>query len=357
VWFLAAAAATAQSLAPGGWAGRDLSAFPLPVSGYDVYMLGEVHGVRETVAVFAQYLAKLYEQAGLRDVALEEKPAYEGDAQAYTEGKSDRVPAPLCLRAGVLEAIRRFNQAHSAGPVRVHLVDIDLNAAAIRDHLLALRRQVPGAAAVKVPAAGAIAARGLVTVAALDRLASAPAIQRELRTVRHSIRTLQLGLDVAAGQFKGSPYLDDREDAIVANITDVLRDQRRPLLALYGNDHVSKTLLRNGGPRQDSDFPPAALRLERAGIRVFSLVTLPLDGRSNWRGRESGLLWTAADGSLSSGETLDRVFARAPGTAILYIDPAREPVRLPSQDLTRSGADAFLLFARGTPAEDRCPAR
>ena len=42
---------------------------------------------------------------------------------------------------------------------------------------------------------------------------------------------------------------------------------------------------------------------------------------------------------------------------ILYIDPKQERVKLPSQDLTRSGADAFLLFAHGTPAEDRCAVR
>src|SRR5690349_11484142 len=95
------------------------------------------------------------------------------------------------------------------------------------------------------------------------------------------------------------PYLDDREDAILSNIIDMVRNQhRQAVLALYGNDHVSKTLLKNGGPKQDSDFLPVALRLDRAGIKVFSVVTFPLAGSSNWRGREGKMMWTASDGSL-----------------------------------------------------------
>src|SRR5260370_19621606 len=79
--YVLAVSGPAQELRPGVWAGRDLSAFPLPVSGYDVYMVGEMHGVKETVEVVMQYLARLYEGACLRDVALEEKSAYQRDAQ------------------------------------------------------------------------------------------------------------------------------------------------------------------------------------------------------------------------------------------------------------------------------------
>ncbi|MGI8553118.1 MAG: hypothetical protein ACR2PL_20375 [Dehalococcoidia bacterium] len=322
-------------------------------------MVGELHGVKETVGIFVQYLAKLYEGAGLRDVALEEKSAYQGDAQAYVEGKSNTVPEPLCLRAGVLDAIRYFNEGRKASElIHVHLVDIDLNTEVIRDHLLTLKKQIPTAAAVSVPSVAGIKAHGLEAVAALQRLTNDEEILGELRTVAHSIRAYQQGLDVSTGVAKGSPYLDDREDAIVSNIIDMLHNQHgRPVLALYGNDHVSKTLLHNGGPKQNTDFPPAALRLNRAGIKVFSVVTIPLTGRSSWRGHEGELMWTASDGSLSSGETLDIVLASSPASTLLYIDPRREPVKLPSQDLSRSRADAFLLFAHGTPAENRCAVR
>jgi hypothetical protein len=356
---LAALGAAALELRPGVWASRDVSALPLPVSGYDLYMIGELHGVRENEAVLIAYLTKLYAEAGLRDVALEEQPAYRREAQAYVAGESKSLPERLCLRAGIFDALRRFNEGRSgSGLVQVHLVDIDLNANAIRDHLLALKQQIPGSDAARVPAAGEIKAQGEATVATLERLTSDAAMRAELRTVRHSIRAHQQGLDGSTGPVKGSPYLDDREDAIVSNLTELLHSrQGRPVLALYGSDHVSKNVLHNGGPSQDKDFPPAALRMERAGIKVFSMVTLPLTGRSNWRGREGELMWTASDGSLASGETLDRVLASSAETAFLYIDPKREKVRLPSQDLTRSGADAFLLFARGTASENRCAAR
>jgi hypothetical protein len=350
-------AGLAQELHSGVWGGRDLSTFPLPVSGYDVYMVGELHGVKENVDVLIQYVAKLHDEAGLREVALEEKPVYERDAQAYVEGRSNAVPSPLCLRAAILEAIRRFNEGRKPGDLlHVRLVDIDINGGSIREHLLRLKQQVSGAEAVSVPGVTAIKVRGLETVAALERLTTDPDVLAQLRTVRHSIRAYQQGLEADAGPPKGSPYLDDREDAIVSNIRDILRrEPGRPLLAFYGNDHVSKTALHNGGPKQDRDFDPAALRLARAGVKVFSVVTIPLTGSRNWRGSREDLFWSANDASLSNGETLDAVLAGS-GSAFLYIDPKRERVKLPSQDLTRSGADAFLLFAHGTAAESRCAA-
>jgi hypothetical protein len=356
--FVILVAAPAQELSPGVWASSDISALPLPISGYDVYMVGELHGVKETEGILLQYLARLYEGAGLRDVALEDKSAYQRDAQAYVEGKSKTLPAPLCLRAGVLDAIRRFNEGRKGSElIHVHLVDIDFNAEAIREHLLTLKKQIPGSETLSVPALGGIKAHGLETVATLQRLTKDQEILGELRTLGHSIRAYQQGMDGGTGDVKGSPYLNDREDAAASNIIDMHNQHGLPVLVLYGNDLVSKVPLHNGGPNQDTDFPPLALRLDRAGIKVFSLVTFPLAGRSNWRGHEGELMWTASDGSLSNGLTLDRVLASDPASKFLYIDPRREPVKLPSQDLTRSRADAFLLLAHGTPAENRCAVR
>jgi hypothetical protein len=354
--FVVAFAGLAQELRPESGEAVTL-AFPLPVSGYDVYMVGELHGVKETEGILLQYLARLYEGAGLRDVALEDKSAYQRDAQAYVEGKSKTLPAPLCLRAGVLDAIRRFNEGRKGSElIHVHLVDIDFNAEAIREHLLTLKKQIPGSETLSVPALGGIKAHGLETVSTLQRLTKDQEILGELRTLGHSIRAYQQGMDGGTGDVKGSPYLNDREDAAASNIIDLHNQHGLPVL-LYGNDHVSKVPLHNGGPNQDTDFPPLALRLDRAGIKVFSLVTFPLAGRSNWRGHEGELMWTASDGSLSNGLTLDRVLASDPASKFLYIDPRREPVKLPSQDLTRSRADAFLLLAHGTPAENRCAVR
>jgi hypothetical protein len=42
---------------------------------------------------------------------------------------------------------------------------------------------------------------------------------------------------------------------------------------------------------------------------------------------------------------------------VLHVAPKQERVMLPSQDLTRSGPDAFLLIATGTAMANRCVAR
>ncbi len=116
----------------------------------------------------------------------------------------------------------------------------------------------------------------------------------------------------------GSPYLDDREEAISSNIIDLLRNQhRRAVLALYGSDHVSRTRRKDGGEQRDREFSPVALRLEEAGVKVFSAVTFPLAGRWRWRGHEEEMLWAANDGSLADGETLDRVLASVPEATLL----------------------------------------
>ena len=99
-----------------------------------------------------------------------------------------------------------------------------------------------------------------------------------------------------------------------------------------------------------------ALRLKQAGVNAFSVVTFPLAGRSFWRGRPYAFDWTAIDGHLSSGETLDAIWTAAPSAEFLYIDPTRERVSLPSQDLIKMTVDAFLLLRSGTPLRNRCGA-
>jgi len=346
-------------LRPGVWADRDLTALPLPVSGYQVYLLGELHGVKETEDILIQYLARLYTGTGLRDVALEEKAVYEREALAYVSGRSSTVPEALCLRSGVLQAIRRFNKGRNENElIRVHLVDVDSPATAIRQHLLAIQKQVAGAAAVRVPDASDIKKHGSETVDALKRLAVGDQVRAELRTVQYSIGAYQHGLEGGTQDVKGSPYLDDREEAISRNIQDLLRNRdSRAVLALYGFDHVSKSSRKDGGEDRDRDFSPLALRLQQAGVRVFSVVTFPLSGRSRWRGHEAELPWTARDASLENRETLDRVLAALPQLALLYVDPRRQRIRLPSKDVSAFLVDAFLLFPTATGMEDDCATR
>jgi hypothetical protein len=336
-----------------------VGALPLPVSGFEVYLVGELHGVKENEEILIEYLARLYSESGLRDVAIEEDAVYQRDAQAYVEGRSSVLPQPLCLREGVLRALRSFNEGKGDELVRVHLVDIDSPAAAIRQHLLAIKERIPDAEAMRVPSETEIRERGPETVAALKRLAAGGRELSELRTIEHSIGAYQQGLEVGTTHhFKGSPYLDDREQAIATNILELVRSRSgRTVLALYGTDHVSRSRRKDGGAERNREFSPLALRLVDAGAKVFSLMTVPLSGRWSWRGRAGEMFWTPKDGHIEGGETLDRVLAAAPEAKWLYVDRARQRLTLPSQDMTAFDVDAYLLFAGATPMDDHCATR
>jgi hypothetical protein len=353
-----ATAGSAQEPRPGVWAVNDASALPLPVSGYRVYLMGEMHGVKENAAIFGQYLSKLNTAGGLRDVAIEEKSVYERDAQAYVEGRSSSIPAELCLRANIIDTVRQLNQRRAVDQlIRIHLVDIDSPADAIRRHLQMIKEKVAGET-VSVPDVAAIRTSGLKTVEELRRLPASGAFLGELRTIEHSIRALQMGFEVDIGQAKGSTYLDDREDAVAANIRDVLAaEDAHGVLGFYGDDHVAKVRRKDGGPDRNLAFAPMALRLQESGVKVFSVATFPLSGRFSWRGQQGEMMWTAQDGSMANGETMDKFLAKFQHPALLYVDPKQERVILPSQDVTRSGPDAFLLITTGTAMENRCAAR
>ena len=351
------ATASDSRIRPGVWAASQPDALPLPTRGYQAYLTGEMHGVQENAEFQLQYLELLHRTSGLRDIAIEERGVFEKDAQAFIDGRSDSLPPSLCLRIDLLEGIRKLNaQLPQDARIRVHLTDIDSPAGAIRRHLAELQKQI--GAAVPVPEESALRGHGIEAVEKLKRSTSDSATQSELRTVELSIRALQQGLEFDVGPPKGSPYLEPREEAVARNIVDLIRLRGTPsLLVVYGLDHVSRTQRKDGGPDRNQPFPPMALRLEQAGIRIFTAMTLPLTGRTFWRGQSSEVYWTASDAHLASGETLVKVLASAPAGSRLFIDPKREHVRLPADDMMKMEVDGILLFPTGVPMRNRCVAR
>jgi hypothetical protein len=341
---------------PGIWTADDAATLPLPASGYQVYLIGELHGVQENTAAFAAHLTILV-RSGLRDVAIEEDSVYERAAQAYVAGRLDRLPEQLCLRAGVLDVVRSFNSSRSPDNlIRVHLVDIDTPASAIHRHLAMVREQMPGVPSPPVSDVKELKDQGLRTVDALKRaLTLDNSLHNELRTIRYSILAYRDGLEVDVGQPKGSPYLESREQAIAANIKSVLAEPDcRGILVQYGSDHVSKVNRKDGGPNRNSTFAPMALRLERDGVKVYSLLTIPLSGNWQWRGRKGEMFWGPSDVRLSTGERLDEVLTSVQQHKFVFVDPKVERLRLPSHDLNGFRVDANLLFATGTPLQDQC---
>ncbi len=356
LWSTALLCSGAKEVRPGVWAGQQVAELPLPSTGYQVYMVGELHGVQENEAFQLQYLEKLQSSIGVRDVAIEEDAVYEEQAQAFVEGRAETLPEALCLRAGILNGIRRMNSSNPKALIRVHLIDVDSPASAIRQHLLSLKKRIDKVEAVEIPGASDIRQRGLAVVVRLKRLAVSPSVRTELRTVEHSIRANKEGLEVGIGRPKGSPYLEDREQAITSNIEDLVSGSN-PLLVLYGSDHLSRRQRKDGGPQRDQPLWPVAHRLEQAGIKIYTLITFPLSGRSFWRGDKSELPWMASDGRLASGETLDKVLAAVPEAQYLFVDAKRERARVPSQDVSNYGADSYVLFRSATEMTNYCALR
>ncbi|MBZ5532573.1 MAG: hypothetical protein LAO20_14165 [Acidobacteriia bacterium] len=350
--------AKAQEIRPGVWAGSKVESLSLPTQGYQAYLIGELHGIEETADFLLQYLALLHKTSGLRDVALEEKSVYEDQAQAYVEGRSDTLPVTLCLRVGILGRIRTLNAGlQESERIRVHFVDIDSPAPAIRQHLIALKKQIPQAAGARIPAADQIKTHGLQTVAQLKRFPLDSRVSSELRTVESSIRAYQQGFEVGTGQLTGSPYLEEREQAVASNIEDLVHTREVPaLLVLYGADHITKAMRTDGGTARNQPFAPMALRLEQAGVKIFCIETLPLAGDTFWRGRHQPVYYEAKDNRLASGETLDRVLASAPQAQFIYV-PQRQRVVLAPQDANKWVIDALILFPSGTPMTNHCQAR
>jgi hypothetical protein len=225
--------AASQEIRPGVSAAQQPETLPLPTQGYEAYLVGEFHGLEENEEFQIQYLRQLHRVSSLRDVAIEEDAVYENDAQAFVDGKSDVLPSPLCLRAGVLYGIRRLNTELSKDArICIHLIDIDSPAVA---HLAAIKKRLR-ANHVSIPTKSAIKKHGLEAAAQLKLVATDSATLSELRTVELSILAYQQGLEVDIGSPKGSPYLDSREQAIADNIVDLIRIRRTPsLLVLYGS--------------------------------------------------------------------------------------------------------------------------
>lgn len=91
---------------------------PLPTSGYDMYVMGEWHGICEIQLLFLDYLKTLHETAGVCDIILEEDQVYERDANQYVSGVADTLCANLCLRTNILTSVREYNETPQGPYIR-----------------------------------------------------------------------------------------------------------------------------------------------------------------------------------------------------------------------------------------------
>lgn len=366
-----ATAAIEMEARPGVYISNDPNDFPFPVSGYEVYFVGEAHGNPQTKQVFQTYLERLYGEAGVRDVILEEDQVFETEANAYVQGSADGFPHNLCLRADILGQIREFNAALPAGEkVRVHLVDVDSPLPSIYQHIRDLHRQLgSAAAAISIPELAEFTnwspkqRKDLITAlkkAAADR----PAILNELETVDLSSKWYTMGnrLDenVPVGLQKYFGPL--REDVMTKNVRYVLAERKgSPFLVFFGGGHGMKT----------SEFLGEGLtswgqRLNDGGIKVYSLSILGASGKGFWHGRpleykEGTQRYEGVDGyRFEDGTSLSSLFEAYPDREILYADlrtGGNAKIGLPSvyPDIPASQVyDGLVIFKEFTPMEDAC---
>jgi hypothetical protein len=334
--------------------------------------VGETHGNPQTKQVFQSYLKRLYKEADVRDVILEEDQAYETEANEYLLGIADALPHNLCLRADILGQIREFNAALPAAEekVRVHLVDIDSPLPTIYLHLQELHQQLGSAAAsISLPTLVAFTdwspnqRKDLVTELK-KASADQPAILDELETVDLSLKWYNMGnrLDENIPIGLQKYFGPIREDVITKNVQSVLSELKgHPILVFFGGGRGMKT----------SDFLGEGLtswaqRLNDNETKVYSLSILGASGKGFWHGqsfdyKEEVQRYEEVDGyRFEDGASLRSWFETYPDRGILYADLRTDEnakIGLPSvyPDIPASQVyDGLVIFKKFTPMENAC---
>jgi hypothetical protein len=368
---------TENEVRPGVYMSNDPAEFSYPTSGYRVYFVGESHGNRETKLVFREYLKKLYEDAGLRDVILEEDQSYESDANAYVHGQVDQLAEGLCLRNDILNHIREFNASLPENQqVVVHLVDVDSPFPIIHKHLMELKDQIGSDAdAIQVPRSSDLRnwnsqQRADLIMELQDIAANRPEILNGLDTVSLSLDWFFLGnrMDTrmpaaAGGQAFFAPI---REDVITKNIEFLLNQLKdKPVLAFFGANHGMKT--QGFAELPIEGFETWVERLTLSGVPVYSVTINALAGEGYWRGdtftyeAPGEQQYEGVDGyRFGDGTTLVSLFETHPDRQILFVDLATEDntdVQLPKSYLDIPASqlyDGLILFKEFTPMENAC---
>lgn len=353
---------------PGTFVSNDTTSLPFPTSGYTVYIVGETHGNRETKQLFRSYLKSLYDEAGLRDVILEEDQAFETDANTYVHGKTDLLADGLCLRADILSQIREFNATLPEGQkVNVHLVDVDSPMPVIYQHVAELHQQLgPAAASIPLPSLSDFNTESpkqrYAWLAELQTAAEdQPAILHGLETVHLSLQWYALGNRMGTAQVTGmrTKFAPLREDTIVQNVQYVIEHlDGKPVLAFFGLVHGMKDTTNMDMPGEG--FKTWAQRLVETGVPVYSMFLDGLSGEGYWREETFRYGDGVPEYKFADGLAVVSLFADYPSAKIIYADLRNQDnqnVQLPllMSDVPASKAfDALVIFKEFTPMENEC---
>lgn len=357
--------ATPESLSivrPGIYTAHNVEELPLPTAGYQIYLIGEIHGIAEVHQLTIAYL-KMLHAAGLRDVFLEESQGYEKDANKFVSGETGVLITGLCLRSDVLEGIRAFNQTLPPNEeVRVHLVELDSTPTAVYTHLLDIQHRLGASAQnIVIPSFGEFQHwREADMTILVDRLGNAPGvtsqIRQELDTIRDSIRWVH-AVSMDDYPIIAPPEIASmREARITQNIQHLLADlEDKPVLALYGGFHAQKKANKTFG-----QTTPWAQRLSEKGIKIYALFAAGMYGTAYWRGQTSSqgiqpdeLLFLPPE-----GVSLEVLLGDSPDYAVVYIDLHSDTAANLiwfSGNRISDRYDGLILFREFSPMVDACP--
>jgi hypothetical protein len=367
---------------PGVYVTSELGTIPLPVSGYDVYLVGEApHAFCQVCILTAEYLRLLQETIGLQDLILEEPQVYERPFNEFVLGRTDTLPSHSRRWIGILLEVRALNERlPDADKIRLHLLDVDRSSWEIYSHLQAVREEIGAAAEpIEIPSRYEFEKWSLVDMLALaDQLVEAAEDQApilsELTTVKRSIEFIHAEPLSQEEPLSGRVRVGIRESTIEGNIKHLLAAlDGRSVLGLYGAWHTQK--------RQSQSVyafeRPLAQRLTESGVNVYSLFVTGIRGRVGIGDENSMALRTDLNQiRFADDTTLGAVLETTPDHDLVYIDLRLEPnaaIRLgvlaavnwaeagrfagiDYQDaLAGEAYDGIILFGEVTPVQDACP--
>lgn len=281
-------------LRPGVYVADDASALSLPTFGYDVYTIGEVHGLREVQFLFLDYLKRLHERIGLRDVVLEGNWLWEEEADDYVLGNLEEPNSGLySRRVEILDGIREWNTVLLEGEqIRVHMVDIHLSVTAtfhvldsLHAFLMTTQEQLGDVAAhVEIPSRPQLSRwseeRLLLLIEELVAIAEDEELIEDLNRTKPVIRFYRAfrGGRPVGEELKAIAEL--REESIARNIEALLDElDGAPILVLYGAAHLSKCPYEGWGFPYDEISNWGRL-LEREGIDLHRIFVTGIQGEA-----------------------------------------------------------------------------
>jgi hypothetical protein len=359
------------------------AALPLPVIGYDLYVVGEIHGSNEVGTFFLGYLKRLHESVALRDVALEGSPVFERGFDEYVAGLVPALPevwyqqlaTPDTIK--LLQEIRASNETlPGAERIRVHLVDLDFGYELIHRHVSTVWEKLGAeSTAVEIPTLAELETLSEEQLHSLiDRLEALAVnetyIFDELQGLRDSIRFRFVRGAVERWELAANECTAIRDHAVAQNVRRLLgRLSGAPVLVLFGGAHVQKAPLITGivvGPRVITiDEPYWVERLAEDDVAIYSLLIDALSGSIAAHGRNFNVGVNSDQLRFPDGQTLADVTGNVADDSIIYLDLQDNVLasahfgpyysaQLGRFDPTIPAGEAFdglILFKRLTPAD------